>query len=102
MYIPHVLYDCFYSMYIVVFKDTDGKAKAKAKDLTLKAKAKDTSHKAKAKAKEIQHKPKSVPWRPFPMEGRHARELVLAHQTCDKNAPLALLHLRRMGTNWHL
>jgi len=40
----------------------------------------------KAKAKDIQHKPKSlcVPWRPFPMEGRHVRKLLLAHQACDK------------------
>ena len=24
-----------------------------------------------------------MPWRPFPVEGRHARELVLPHQTCE-------------------
>ena len=43
--------------------------------------------------------PKVCTMATFPVEGRHARELVLAHQTCDRNAPLALLHLVRMGTN---
>jgi len=43
-------------------KDTDGKAKAKAKDISheAKTKAKDLTLKAKAKAKDIQHKSKSL------------------------------------------
>jgi len=81
-------------------KDTDGKAKdisheakTKAKDLTVKAK--DTSQRPRT----YSINPKVCAMATFPCGGRHVRDLVLAHQACDKNASLALLHLVRMGTN---
>ena len=79
-------------------KDTYGKAKAK--DISHKAKAKAKDLTLKAKAKDIQHKPKNLCHMAiFPCGGTSCQEVVLAHQACDKNAPLALLHLVRMETN---